>query len=103
MFGDSSAKRIKKLEEAIGISDRLIPVPVMEGEEEPERLPENVVIAIDLGLLVGMTTGKVVAEGKCEDMSAMEIVQRAYATAFDTYLEATASAEEEKEGEHVEE
>lgn len=94
MFGEN-AKRIRKLEEAIDLADQITAIASIEGEGMPERLPDEAVVAIDLGLRVGMTVGKVTAEGKCDGMSAMEIVNRAYGTALSMYVESMASAKEE--------
>lgn len=108
MIGDY-AKRLKKLEKTNEVMDHIIVATTVNGKQ----LAQEELIAIDLGIRAGFVAAKVTAEGKCDDMSPLEIATRAYDSAFGIYIENVvlpdmekAAGEPEKpesEGEHGEE
>ena len=92
----TNAKRIKKMNDVMGIMESMYPVTRIDGE--PVR-PE-VVAAVDMGAETGFTVAKLVAEGKCDEMDPLEIAANIYRTAFDLYAEYSLRAGDGKGAEH---
>lgn len=94
-------QRIKKLEETDELMDQIIAIPKVNGKDLSKE--ENA--AIDLGVRTGFTIAKAIAEGKCDDMSPMEIATRLYETAFGMYIENVVLSDtepDESEAKHAE-